>query len=188
MKKDMITEEAVFESKDSVLLRYKGCEEFVIVPDGVTEIGRTAFQNNKTMKHISLPDTVAVIGFQAFAGCDCLEEADIPASVRVIEAYAFMECRNLKSVTLHEGLREISLWAFGSCRNLKSITIPDSVRQIGQYALGFEKAGYQERYVYGMYHSFYNGFHIYHNDNEAAIKYIAFHKLSIRLVRNQGFL
>ena len=179
----MIAQMPEFEIKDGVLICYNGCEETVVVPKGVTEIGRLAFKENKSIKHICLPDTVTEIGFRSFTDCESLEEADIPGSVRVISAYAFMRCGNLKSVTLHEGLREIGTWAFGDCNNLESISIPDTVVEIGQYALGFRQAGYQERYVYGRSHSFNSGFHIRHNDNTAAIKYIAFHKLSIRMVR-----
>ena len=180
----MIAEIPEFEIKNGVLVSYNGCEETVVVPKGVTEIGRLAFIENKTIKHIHLPDTVTEIGFRSFSDCDSLEEADIPGSVRVIDAYAFMRCGNLKSVTLHEGLQEIGTWAFGDCDNLESIFIPDTVKEIGQYALGFREATYQERYVYGRYHSFNYCFHIHHNDNSAAIKNIAFHKLSIRMVRS----
>ena len=184
VEEKMISEITEFEIIDEILISYNGWKETVVVPNGVTEIGRSAFKDNKTMKSILIPDTVNNISSQAFAGCDCLEEIDIPGSVRVIEGYAFMRCGNLKSVTLHEGLREIGLWAFGNCNQLKEISIPDSVKQIGQYALGFTKASYEERYIQGMYHSFNNGFHIHHNENAAAIKYIAFHKLSLRLVRS----
>ena len=179
----MTAEKQEFEIKDGVLVSYNGCEETVVVPKQVTEIGRLAFKENKTIKHIIIPDTVSEIGFRSFSDCDSLEEVIIPGSVRVIGAYAFMRCENLKSVTLNEGLQEIGTWAFGDCRNLQDIFIPDTVKEIGQYALGFSKASYQERYVYGMSHSFNHGFHICHNDNTAAIKYIAFHKLSIRMIR-----
>ena len=180
----MIAQMPEFEIKDGVLICYNGCEETVVVPKEVTEIGRSAFMENKTIKHIRIPDTVTEIGFRAFADCASLEEADVPGSVRGIAAHAFMRCENLRSVSLHEGLREIGTWAFGDCNSLKSITIPDTVNEIGQYAIGFREASYQERYVYGMSHSFNHGFHIYHNDNTAVIKYIAFHKLSIRMIRS----
>ena len=178
-----MAETPAFEIQDGVLVGYHGCEETVVVPKGVTGIGRAAFQGNKTMRHIRLPDTVTEIRFHAFADCECLEEADIPGSVRVIAAHAFMRCGNLHSVTLHEGLQEIGTWAFGDCPHLTSIAIPDTVQEIGRYALGFRQASYEDRYVRGMSHSFYSGFHIHHNGNAATIQYIAFHKLSIRLVR-----
>ncbi len=82
----MIAEMPEFEIKDGVLVCYNGCEETVVVPKGVTEIG-----------------------FRSFSDCDSLEEVDIPGSVRVIAAYAFMRCGNLKSVALHEGLQEIEI-------------------------------------------------------------------------------
>ncbi len=172
-----------FEIENDGLIAYHGSEETVAVPKGVTGIKEHAFEGNTALKHILLPDTIQKIEFCAFMNCESLEEVEIPGSVMVIEAYAFMGCGNLKSVTLHDGLRVIELWAFGDCRNLKRIFVPDTVTKIGEYALGFKKASYEERYVHGMYHRFYDGFQIDHNDNEAALKYIGFHKLSLRLVR-----
>ena len=173
-----------FEIEEGVLLRYTGNEETVMIPETVTAIGRYAFHANQRLKHVFIPDTVTEIGSHAFSACTALEDADIPGSVRLIAAHAFMRCANLRAVTLHEGLREIGTWAFGDCADLKSISIPSTVAEIGQFALGFKEASYEDRYICGMYHSFYSGFHLQANGNRAAEKYIAQHKLTLRMIRS----
>mgnify|MGYP000072585979 FL=1 len=50
------------------LVSYIGDAEEVRVPEGITEIGRGAFQNNKIIKKVILPDEVITIGAYAFCG------------------------------------------------------------------------------------------------------------------------
>lgn len=73
-----------FNIEDGVLTRYSGTAEEVVVPDGVTTIGKNAFNSNTTIKKVTLPD-----------------------SVQVIDDYAFIECRNLISINFPEGLLRI---------------------------------------------------------------------------------
>lgn len=55
--------------KDSVLIRYSGCEKTVVVPDGVTSIARGAFQGRDTIEYIVIPNSVNVLRNGAFAEC-----------------------------------------------------------------------------------------------------------------------
>lgn len=57
----------------------KNCTSYVI-PEGVTEIGHTAFQ-----------------------GCSELTEIEIPASVTTVETNAFLFCAALKTIKVPEG-------------------------------------------------------------------------------------
>ena len=86
-------------------------EAALTIPDGVTEIGRHAFEN-----------------------CVKLESVDIPDGVTKIEGYAFSCCENLKKVHLPDSVTEIGEAAFWGCSNLKEINIPDSVTKIGDEA------------------------------------------------------
>ena len=52
--------------RELVLVKYRGSDEDVIIPDGIGEIAPFAFKNNTTLKSIVIPDSVTVIGQQNF--------------------------------------------------------------------------------------------------------------------------
>jgi hypothetical protein len=80
----------------------------VIIPDGVTSIGRRAFSMNH-LSSVTIPNSVTTIGDSAFAD------------------------NFLKSVTIPNGVNRIGVRAFNN-NNLNSVIIPDSVTTIGAFA------------------------------------------------------
>ncbi len=115
---------------DTVLFRYRGEDETVIVPDGVTRICTFAFEDTESITKIVLPDSLVQIDNEAFCWCFGLEEITIPSSVTTISDSAFDECINLERVVLSSGVKEIEDGAFFYCKSLESITIPESVTSI----------------------------------------------------------
>ena len=72
----------------------------IVIPDCITELGSSAFQNRSNLKSVVIPDSVTKIGGAAFSGCSNLESVLIPDSVTEIGWNAFSGCSNLKSVEL----------------------------------------------------------------------------------------
>ena len=101
-----------------------------IIPNGVTSIGDSAFDNCRSLTSVKLPDGVTSIGFEAFRECKSLTSISIPDSVTSIGDYAFQDT-NLTSVKLSNSMTSIGGYVFNSCGNLTNITIPDSVTSIG---------------------------------------------------------
>ena len=89
------------------------------------------YLNNKLVTNVIIPDGVTRVGRRAFAYCTSLKTITIPSSVTVIGADAFRSCRNLASVTISDGVRTIGDEAFYFCDALKSVVIPNSVTEIG---------------------------------------------------------
>ena len=82
---------------------------FVVrIPDGVSEIENSAFEEDESVGIILIPDTVTKIG-----------------------AFAFMECPNLHNVVIPESVNEIDGCAFWKCPKIRNIFIPKSVTNIG---------------------------------------------------------
>ena len=54
------------EIKDGVLYSYKGDEEIVEIPEGVTEIGDEVFCNYSDLRNIFLPRSLVKIGDDVF--------------------------------------------------------------------------------------------------------------------------
>ena len=106
----------------------------VVIEDGVTSIGNSAFNECISLTSITIPDSVTSIGTYAFSGCRSLTSITIPDSVTSIGAYAFQSCSNLTSITIPDSVTSIGASAFNSCSGLTSITIPDSVTSIGNFA------------------------------------------------------
>ena len=69
----------------------------ITIPDGVTSIGSSAFQNCSSLTSITIPDSVTSIGSSAFYGCRSLTSITIPDSVTSISNSA-LYCANLNKV------------------------------------------------------------------------------------------
>lgn len=89
-----------------------------------------------TEKNVSVPDTVEVIGESAFEDKSHIELVVLPNSVKRIEAYAFWGCDSLDTVVLGRGLTEVGEYAFAGCKGLEQMTIPSNVTTIGAQAFG----------------------------------------------------
>ena len=106
----------------------------VVVPSGVTSIGRKAFYGCTSLMSVIIPDSATSIGDWAFFSCTNLTSVTIPDGVTSIMEYAFSYCSGLTSVTIQSGVASIGGRAFYCCTNLTSVTIPDSVTSIGNEA------------------------------------------------------
>ena len=96
-------------SKDKKVLIYSPlAKKDVVIPNGITVIGKKAFQDNG-ITSIVIPDTVIEISDKAF-----------------------FFCFNLKEITLSDGLKSIGENAFYYCMNLSSVVIPESVEALGK--------------------------------------------------------
>lgn len=96
--------------------------------------GTTLVKYRGTETNVSIPDTVEVIAGNAFENNDKVELVVVPNSVKKIEAFAFWGCDNLDTVVLGKGLTEVSDYSFANCKGLEKMSIPDNVRSIGVHA------------------------------------------------------
>jgi hypothetical protein len=103
----------------------------VIIEEGVTSIGASAFDCCKGLASVEIPNSVASIGQRAFYGCRVLTSIVIPNGVTSIGNNAFNYCYGLTSVEISNGVVSIGAGAFSECIGLNSIEIPNSVTSIG---------------------------------------------------------
>lgn len=102
----------------------------VILPDGLTKIGCSAFAGNTALQSVRLPDSVEEIAPWAFCGCTDLTDADLPDGLTSIGRYAFAGCTALTAVTVPDGATSVGEGAF-RYSGLTALDLPDSVLEIG---------------------------------------------------------
>ena len=109
-----------------------GCKN-TIIPNSVTSIGASAFENNSALTSVTIPNSVITIGAAAFLGSG-LTSVTIPNSVTTIGPLAFRQCNSLTNVNIGNSVISIGSQAFAMCPSLSSINIPSSVTSIGNSA------------------------------------------------------
>ncbi len=72
----------------------------LVVEEGVTEIGKMAFQNCTSLIDVELPSTLKTIGMYAFDDCTSLVSIDIPDGVKTIEYDALSGCSSLEEINV----------------------------------------------------------------------------------------
>jgi len=107
---------------------------FVVIEDGVKNIGNYAFAWCANLTSITIPDSVTSIGNYAFSECAGLTSVSLPNLVTDIGIFAFDRCFNLISANIGNSVTSIRSSVFANCYNLSSIIIPDSVMSIGNNA------------------------------------------------------
>ena len=100
----------------------------VLIRDGVTSIGKYAFNSCSKISSVSIGGEVTRIGIGAFRYCTSLTAAAVPDSVTEIGFDAFMHCEKMETVTIGSGAASIggnaiSGSAFEFCYSLRSITV-----------------------------------------------------------------
>jgi hypothetical protein len=96
-----------FEMDGNVLIKYRGENKIIQIPDGIYKISKAAFL------------------------CEDIIKIIFPSSVKVIDDFAFRFCSNLEEVVFLDGLVSIGDCAFDGCSLLKQINLPDSLENLG---------------------------------------------------------
>lgn len=121
--------------------------ENVNLPNGLTLIGKNAFQNCNYIKSIELNEGLENIGDSAFFGTT-LGTVKFPSSLKIINDCAFANC-HIYNLKFNAGLKYIgnSAFALSNEHTEEVLEIPASVIYIGPYAFNFRQ--YQDVYFYG---------------------------------------
>ena len=116
------------------LKKYAGDAASVTIPDGVTIVGDSAFNENTSLTAVVLPDSVVTIGANAFQSCTGLTKAELSSKLEKIANYAFDYCKALKEIQIPETVTEIDIGAFQYCAGLTELTLPEGLQTIGESA------------------------------------------------------
>ena len=107
----------------------------VVIPQGVTTIGRNAFAGAERLASVTIPEGVTEIGREAFAATTALTAITLPQSLTTLGDGAFMDGSGLRTITFPDSLTSIGdmmFWGFPSA--LTAVTLPASIRYISASA------------------------------------------------------
>ena len=104
------------------------------IPETVTTIGGSAFEQCFHLTDIVIPETVTSIGVNAFSQCFKLTNVIIPASVTTIYDRAFFDCDGLTEIILPDNVTKLGSHAFAYCDNVTRLRLSENLKTIPAYA------------------------------------------------------
>lgn len=122
----------------------------VVLPAGVTKIGRCAFQRCLNLVSVTLPEGVEEIGDHAFQRCSKLEEVNLPDSVTHLGRNPFAGSPVTLSLSASHPALELredvliekstgKLLSFPCIGSEPAYEIPGDIREIGEFAFAYCK-------------------------------------------------
>ena len=122
----------------------------LVIPDGVSRIGKYALDGLRSLTSITIPNSVKVIDDMAFSSLGSIATVQYKGTLaqwcqmdndvfilQNASTITMSDVANLKAMTalkIPDGVTRIGKNAFYACRGLKTVTIPESVRSIGEKA------------------------------------------------------
>ena len=117
---------------------YRKNVKTVNLPEGLTTIGRRAFDGCSYITQITIPSTVESMGWYAFSSCTRIKSVvwnAVNCSNSLSQWSPFKDAADvLTSFTIGEGVQYISEYLCYDLINVKSVSIPNSVISIGELA------------------------------------------------------
>ncbi len=105
----------------------------IVIPEGVTSIDQSAFEQCNNLMCITLPSTLTRIGNYVFRICSSLKSISLPSSLTEIGLDAFSFCRSLETITVPDKVSKINENTFRGCEKLTHLTLGSGVTVFNDY-------------------------------------------------------
>ena len=127
-----------YDIRNGILLKYKGNDHDIILPNCITGIDKYAFEQTRGIIYsIVIPEGIKRIEPSTFHWCYHLGSLTLPESLETIGEWAFSGCDSLKALHIPDNTRRIERGAFINCKSLESINIPKNVHVLEEEVFGY---------------------------------------------------
>ena len=124
----------------------------VLTISGTGVIGSAPWAEDETIgkvKEVVIGEGITGIGASAFQDCSALEKATLPATLTTIGTYAFVRCPSLTEITLPAGITTVGASAFDSSLRIyaSDVTTCESISRAG-YRFRASGEKFSRRYLF----------------------------------------
>ena len=124
-----LTGEGWMSSRCNVSDEIQSLVKTVVVHEGITSVGNSAFMDWTEMTSFFIADSVTKIEQRAFVRCYSLSSVAFGQNLRTIESRAFDSCGSLTTVSIPDSVTSIQWAAFSNCSRLTTFKVSDKNAQ-----------------------------------------------------------
>ena len=112
----------------------------IVIEDGVTTVGKCAFESCENADSVALPDGLTSIGESAFFWCYALKDVRIPEGVTAIGSCAFEGCKSLTEIIVPDSVLAdgFGTSVFSGCYALTSAKLPDHLYSVPSFCTSLQ--------------------------------------------------
>lgn len=136
------------------LRAYKGNDEIVEIPAGVTVLGNNVFNNNKTIKKVIIPEGVTKIKNNCFRDAENLAEVVIPSTLQELWTYAFSNTAITEMDLSHTALYGVQNYLFLDATKLVEVKFPSTLERFARYVfkgcISLEKMNLEDTIIFDL--------------------------------------
>lgn len=128
------------DADDTPWVTFKDKIKKITVSDGVTTIGKYAFNSCYNVTEVSLPEGITSIGFGSFDSCTSLKSITIPSTVNKLYDSPFFNCSSLEKITVSDANKSF-------CSDNDGVVYSKDKTELIQYPCGRQSANFSLPYT-----------------------------------------